>query len=106
LLTSGRYEPSSEYPGLNQITLGPQMHVRNTNIDIFKEFDYRGLEELMRISTNRYNETYEKYKSGAIDHNIDLFFCDIIINDACLDIGYNLKKPVVGLISSLQSNFK
>ncbi|CAB4494000.1 unnamed protein product [Rhizophagus irregularis] len=29
LLSAGRYEPSSEYPGLNQITLGPPMRIKD-----------------------------------------------------------------------------
>ena len=105
LLTAGRYEPSSEYPGLKQFSLGPQLHVRNMkNVNIHKEFDYRGLEQVMQITNKAYNETYKKYEKVAKDNNVDLFFCDVLINEACLDIGYNLKKPVVGMMSLLQSN--
>ncbi|CAB4494010.1 unnamed protein product [Rhizophagus irregularis] len=50
LLTSGNYEPSSEYP----------------------------------------------------EYNIDLFFCDAMANEACMDVAHNLNKPVVAWSSFLQ----
>ncbi|CAB4493998.1 unnamed protein product [Rhizophagus irregularis] len=65
LLSAGRYEPSSEYPGLNQITLGLS-------------------------------------EKTAKEYNIDLFICDVLANEACIDAANNLKKPVVGWTSFLQ----
>jgi hypothetical protein len=107
LLTSGKYEPSSEYPGLKQITLGPKVTAKNNkHINIQKHHDYRMLAQIMEITTTSYNETYEKFKNAAIEYNIDLFFCDALSNEACTDIAYNLKKPVVGFTSFIQCNYK
>ncbi|GBB83424.1 hypothetical protein RclHR1_10150001 [Rhizophagus clarus] len=100
LLTSGRYEPSSEYPGLKQVSLGPQWLLKGLkNLNIHRDFDYRALTKLSESSINDYKVTYEKYKNVAKEYNIDLFFCDVLINEACIDIAHNLKKPVVALTS-------
>ncbi|CAB5206762.1 unnamed protein product [Rhizophagus irregularis] len=102
LLASGRYEPSSEYPGLNQITLGPRLGVKELRRTITYEEHYKRFSRFIEISRNGYKETYEKYKKAAIEYNIDLFFCDVLGNDACIDIANNLKKPVVVWSSGLQ----
>ena len=60
----------------------------------------------MEIDIKYYNETYEKYKNVAKEYNIDLFFCDLLLNDACIDVAHTLKKPVVILFSLLQGNYK
>ncbi|RGB39393.1 Glycosyltransferase Family 1 protein [Rhizophagus diaphanus] len=106
LLTTGKYEPSSEYPGLKQITLGSKtLTPKNSSnrLNIHKdENDYRILIHLMRLATETYNVTYEKFKDAAKENNIDLFICDVLANQACIDIANNLNKPVVGFIASMQ----
>ncbi|GBB83427.1 hypothetical protein RclHR1_10150004 [Rhizophagus clarus] len=102
LLTTGKYEPSSEYPGLKQITLGPKLDPKNHDINIHSDVDFRAMAQLMGITLNTYNETYEKFKNAAKEYNIDLFFCDFMGNHACIDIAHNLKKPVVGFTSFIQ----
>ncbi|CAB5185782.1 uncharacterized protein OCT59_005835 [Rhizophagus irregularis] len=99
LLTSGKYEPSSEYPGLKQISSGPQ-YVTAKSRNIHKDVDYRSLAHLMEITTASYNVTYEKFKNAAKENNIDLFICDPIANHVCIDAANNLNKPVVGFTSS------
>ncbi|RIA88267.1 Glycosyltransferase Family 1 protein [Glomus cerebriforme] len=102
LLTTGKYESSSEYPSVKQVSLGPQITLRDLKEDVHKEFDHKGLAKLVEISVKLYNQTYEKYKNTAEEYNIDLFFCDYLINEACLDIAHALKKPVVGWTAALQ----
>jgi hypothetical protein len=60
---------------------------------------------IMKLTTNNYKETYAKYKNAAKEYNIDLFFCDVLANDACIDIAHNLKKPVVGFTSFIHCNY-
>ncbi|PKY40254.1 UDP-Glycosyltransferase/glycogen phosphorylase, partial [Rhizophagus irregularis] len=102
ILAGGRYEPSSEYPGLNQITLGPPLVVKNLKRTNSHEEPYKRFSRLIKIGIDDYKETYEKYKKAANEYNIDLFFCDVLLNDACVDIANNLKKPVVAWTSFLQ----
>ncbi|GBC09745.1 hypothetical protein RclHR1_09090003 [Rhizophagus clarus] len=104
LLTFGKFEPSSEYPGLKQITLGPSVSTvkENKRLKVNSDVDFRTMAEFMKLSINTYNETYEKYKNVVKEYNIDLFFCDILTNEVCIDAAHNLKKPVVGFTSFLQ----
>jgi hypothetical protein len=108
LLTAGRYEPSSEYPGLKQITLGlSELDLKKLkNYKRRGELDYRGLTNIMEISTNDYKEAYEKYKNAAKEYNIDLFFCDIFVNDVCIDVANHLRIPVVTFTTLLYCNYK
>ncbi|POG80956.1 glycosyltransferase family 1 protein [Rhizophagus irregularis DAOM 181602=DAOM 197198] len=104
LLTSGKYEPSSEYPGLKQITLGSKsLTAKNDRrINIHKEVDYRTMGKFMELATATYNVTYEKFKNAAKEDNIDLFICDALVNQACIDVANNLNKPLVGFTSFMQ----
>ncbi|PKK59327.1 UDP-Glycosyltransferase/glycogen phosphorylase [Rhizophagus irregularis] len=103
LLTSGYYAPSLEYPTVKQITLGPEINYKEIlDAEFHKEFDYNRMAYFFEKSVKDYKETYEKYKSVAKDYNIDLFICDMHINEACLDIANTLKKPVVGMSSFFQ----
>ncbi|CAB5322183.1 unnamed protein product [Rhizophagus irregularis] len=103
LLTSGKYEPSSEYPGLKQITLGPIVTFKNNKrMNIHKDIDYRGLLQLMELTTAVYKINYEKFKHAAKENNIDLFICDALANEPCTDVANNLNKPVVGFTTSMQ----
>ncbi|RGB41373.1 Glycosyltransferase Family 1 protein [Rhizophagus diaphanus] len=104
LLTSGKYEPSSEYPGLKQITLGPKsLTAKNDKrLNIHKEVDYRLMGQFMELSTATYSATYEKYMNVAKEDNIDLFICDALVNQACIDVANNLNIPLVGFTSLMQ----
>ncbi|CAB4392634.1 unnamed protein product [Rhizophagus irregularis] len=103
LLTTGKYEPSSEYPGLKQITLGSKTLTPKNSSNLHKDNDdYKILIHLMRLATEAYNVTYEKFKNTAKENNIDLFICDVLASQACIDVGNNLNKPVVGFIASMQ----
>ncbi|RGB41372.1 Glycosyltransferase Family 1 protein [Rhizophagus diaphanus] len=103
LLTSGKYEPSSEYPGLKQITLGPIVTFKDNKIMNHKDIDYRGLLKLTELTTVVYNVNYEKFKNAAKENNIDLFICDALANEPCIDVANNLNKPVVGFTSYMQT---
>ncbi|CAB5380091.1 unnamed protein product [Rhizophagus irregularis] len=103
LLASGNNVLSSEYPAVKQISLGPGMGMKNLGKDgIDEEQDYNAMKSLWEIGVISYKRTYEKYKSVVEDYNIDLIFCDLLINEACIDVANTLKKPVVVLVSALQ----
>ncbi|PKY25980.1 hypothetical protein RhiirB3_441128 [Rhizophagus irregularis] len=103
-LASGNDVLSSEYPAVKQISLDPSTGMKNLGKDgIDKEQDYNAMKNLWKIGVISYKRTYEKYKSVVEDYNIDLIFCDLLINEACVDVANTLKKPVVVLVSALQS---
>ncbi|GBB97468.1 hypothetical protein RclHR1_00030025 [Rhizophagus clarus] len=103
LLASGKNELSSEYPAVKHISLGPKVNVKDLENDgINVELDYNGMIKIWELGVKSYKRAYEKYKSIAEDYNIDLIFCDLLLNDACIDAAHTLKKPVVALVSVLQ----
>ncbi|CAB4430087.1 unnamed protein product [Rhizophagus irregularis] len=100
LLTSGYYTPSLEYPNIKQVTLGPALNYKEIlNAKFHKEFEFKEMLPFVENGIIAYRETYQKYKNVAKDYNIDLFICDNLLNEACLDIANTLKKPVVGISS-------
>ncbi|PKK60368.1 hypothetical protein RhiirC2_870968 [Rhizophagus irregularis] len=58
--------------------------------------------KFMELATATYNVTYEKFKNAAKENNIDLFICDALVNQACIDVANNLNKPLVGFTSFMQ----
>ncbi|CAI2176494.1 17349_t:CDS:2 [Funneliformis geosporum] len=102
LVTRGNKLLSSEYPTVKHISLGHDLKdlVQNNGIKmddlIHKKFDIKQLIFMTKFALKMYPESFEIYKNAAKDYNVDLFFCDIMINDACVDAAYILKKPVVG----------
>jgi hypothetical protein len=76
------------------------------HIDIHEEFNYRGLPKVMEKSINDYKKIYEKYKNTAKEYNIDLFFCDMFVNEVCADVANNFKKPLVTFTTFLYRNYK
>ena len=101
-MTLGNYTPSSEYPTVKQISLGPRLNLSDIKYyEPHKKFDFRQYVLLVKENLKYYKDTFEKYVNAAKDHNIDLFFCDALINDACLDAAQALKKPFVAFYSAL-----
>ncbi|CAB4410727.1 unnamed protein product [Rhizophagus irregularis] len=89
--------------GYNVIYWHPEImycHQRKDGID--EEQDYNAMKSLWEIGVISYKRTYEKYKSVVEDYNIDLIFCDLLINEACVDVANTLKKPVIVLVLALQ----
>jgi hypothetical protein len=104
-LASGKDEVLSEYPAVKQISLGPKMSLKDIGVEVNNEIlNIKKMSKLLELGVKNYKRIYEKYKSVAEEYNIDLFFCDMMLNDACIDIAHTLKKPVVGFTSGLRSN--
>ncbi|GBC09749.1 hypothetical protein RclHR1_09090007 [Rhizophagus clarus] len=102
LLTKGNYSPSSEYPTVKQISLGPALNYKELmKSQIHGNIDYNGMMKFVELSLETYSENYQRYINVSKDYNIDLFFCDTLVNDVCLDTAHTLKKPVVGFSSSI-----
>ncbi|KAF0455697.1 UDP-Glycosyltransferase/glycogen phosphorylase [Gigaspora margarita] len=56
---------------------------------------------IMSYASSRYTDFYNIYKQIDEEVNVDLFFCDYIMNFACFDIAWKLGKPVVGIATML-----
>ncbi|RIB13811.1 Glycosyltransferase Family 1 protein [Gigaspora rosea] len=46
-----------------------------------------------------YTKNYNAFKRATEEIDVDLFFCDLGINEACFDLAWQLEKPVVGFTS-------
>jgi hypothetical protein len=107
LVASGENDTSIEYPAIKQISLGPKIGLRDIGIEVNNEaITFDKMSKLLELGAKSYKRVYEIYKSVAEEYNTDLFFCDLLLNDACIDIAHALKKPVVGFTSGLRSNYK
>ncbi|CAG8719934.1 7110_t:CDS:2 [Cetraspora pellucida] len=49
-----------------------------------------------KVSVQHYVSTYNIYKKIAEEINVDLFFCDYLMNYPCFDLAWKLGKPAVG----------
>jgi hypothetical protein len=79
-------------------------HTPEKKKNIPQVFNHKMLEDAFKEVFKEYNNNFEKYKSVAKDYNIDLFICDVLMNNACLDIAHTLKKPIVAFSSFFQCN--
>ncbi|RIA90049.1 Glycosyltransferase Family 1 protein [Glomus cerebriforme] len=104
LVTSGNYTPASEYPTVKQVSLGPTIDYNDMGgvTSSQKQFDYTAIKAFEGQILKSYSNNFEKFKNAAKEYNIDLFFCHALVNDACLDAAYVLKKPLVGFSSYAQ----
>ncbi|CAI2166617.1 8763_t:CDS:2 [Funneliformis geosporum] len=81
LISPGKYSsPSSDYPIIHHISSGPS-------------FDLSIIPEYREILSEEYmaNETIK----------VDLFFCDLFLNEACIDVAWLMNKPLVTMSSKL-----
>ncbi|CAG8692026.1 11381_t:CDS:2, partial [Gigaspora margarita] len=69
--------------------------------DIFKMNHLNTFFAIMSYASSRYTDFYNIYKQIDEEVNVDLFFCDYIMNFACFDIAWKLGKPVVGIATML-----
>lgn len=94
-----------EYPAVRQISLGPRWSFKEKK-NAAETFDFKRFATIFEKNLKLYNHSFEIYKNAAKDYNIDLFFCDVMVNDACLDVAHSIKKPVVGFSSFLNGKYK
>ncbi|CAG8663097.1 39106_t:CDS:2 [Gigaspora margarita] len=55
-------------------------------------------------TNERYIKIFNKYLQAYKETNADLLFCDYSANEACFDLAWKLKKPVVGFTSTTISS--
>ncbi|CAG8744121.1 7348_t:CDS:2, partial [Funneliformis mosseae] len=104
LVTQGNNTLSSEYPTVKQISLGHIFKIddlKEIRESIFEKLNIKPMVFLQKMALRLYDDNFETYKKAAKDYDIDLFFCDLMVNDACVDAANVLNKPVVGFTSFL-----
>ncbi|KAF0515418.1 UDP-Glycosyltransferase/glycogen phosphorylase [Gigaspora margarita] len=62
---------------------------------------YRSIPQIITVfDPELYTKYYNIYKRITEEINVDLFFCDVGMNEACFDLAWQLEKPVVGFASN------
>ncbi|CAG8435074.1 6593_t:CDS:2 [Scutellospora calospora] len=68
----------------------------------FNEFTFKSLADEQMMFNQRYIEYFNKYLQAYKETKPDLFICDYVGNEACFDLAWKLKKPVVGFVSNTE----
>ncbi|CAG8524630.1 1283_t:CDS:2 [Diversispora eburnea] len=107
LVAPGNFTPSSEYPKIKQFSTGPKLDTRdlpNVYEEIFfEEYTFKKFKKQRKISNSEYLDRFKIYMEAATEFKPDLFFCDFLMNEACYDVAWKLKKPIVGISNGLTS---
>ncbi|KAF0559060.1 UDP-Glycosyltransferase/glycogen phosphorylase [Gigaspora margarita] len=65
----------------------------------FNEYNIKNYAKVVGMFTYGYPKFFNDYLQAYKEIKPDLFFCDYIVNEACFDLAWKLKKPVVGYTS-------
>ena len=84
MVSPDKFTLSSEYPAVKHISLTDGINDSNRE-----------------ISLRKYADSFNVYETTSKQYNINLFLCDVMANDACLDVAHLLNKPLVGYGSFL-----
>ncbi|CAB5217329.1 unnamed protein product [Rhizophagus irregularis] len=107
LVATESHSLSLEYPTLKHVPLRARpsdfSYIKIVRESFHKEYNYKNLAALHEFHIKSYNYVFEVYKNTAEEFDVDLFFCDALLNDACLDVANALKKPVVGYTVNLNA---
>jgi hypothetical protein len=68
---------------------------------IYEKFDLSKYKVVLEIRTKTYNETFLRLRQISEVVKPDLFLCDTLSNEACVDVAWLMKKPFVGVATSL-----
>ncbi|CAG8470021.1 22388_t:CDS:2 [Cetraspora pellucida] len=102
LIAPGNYTAkSNSYRSIPQIIFENEpLGLDNKSSEINKAFlddDYTRLSSVVKkVAILSYVSFYNIYKQVAEEINVDLFFCDYVMNYPCFDLAWKLGKPVVG----------
>ncbi|CAG8567178.1 14385_t:CDS:2 [Acaulospora colombiana] len=99
LVAPGKILPSEDYPLISQISTGPAINHKEepTYQEIFhNKVDYKQIFNLRRFFAKNYLSYFNAYKHATETLKPDLFICDVLMNDVCLDIARLNNRPMVG----------
>ena len=68
---------------------------------VYEKFDVSKFKVVFERRCQTYNETLLRLKQISEAVKPDLFFCDTLNNEACIDVAWLTKKPLVGIATTL-----
>ncbi|GBC02649.1 hypothetical protein RclHR1_04730010 [Rhizophagus clarus] len=104
LTKRGNFTQSQQYPKIKFISLGEKL-------DLSKDLEIKHLVN-EKVDTGRFKAVFKnhyaayesiflKLKEVAETIKPDLFFCDTLNNEPCFDVAWLMKKPLVGISTTL-----
>ncbi|CAG8777418.1 1766_t:CDS:2, partial [Racocetra persica] len=66
----------------------------------FYKYTFKTLATARMMSNKRYIENFNKYLQAYKETKPDLFICDYVANEACFDLAWKFKQPIVGFSAS------
>ncbi|RIB21621.1 Glycosyltransferase Family 1 protein [Gigaspora rosea] len=94
---------STLYHSIPQIITGERRDTYKLpgyNKAFFNKYTFKNLVDSRKDTNERYIKTFNNYLQAYKETYADLLFCDYSANDACFDLAWKLKKPVVGFAST------
>lgn len=98
----------SKYEKIRHYSTGPKLDFRNAAG--WKKAMYEDSSPMINFypsyfenANSLYLNNYYVYERVFNEVKPDLFLCDLVLNEVCLDVAWKLKKPAVNLGSSLLS---
>ncbi|CAG8556580.1 14281_t:CDS:2 [Funneliformis mosseae] len=106
LISPGKYSsPSSDYPIIHHISSGPSFDLSNIpeyREILSEEYSIKMFGSLKNYLNSKYLNDFNLYKKLANETiKVDLFFCDLFLNEACIDVAWLMNKPLVTMSSKL-----
>ncbi|CAG8462077.1 9298_t:CDS:2 [Scutellospora calospora] len=68
----------------------------------FNEYTFKSMAYEQMMFHQRYLEYFNKYLEVYKETKPDLFICHYVRNEACFDLAWKVKKPVVGFVSNTE----
>jgi hypothetical protein len=102
----GTFPQSPQYPKINFISLGEILdlsQIPNFDKIVYEKNDLTQFNFVFGdgMIDRIYNSTFLKLKEIAEIVKPDLLFCDTLNNAACFDVAWLMKKPLVGIATTL-----
>ncbi len=90
---------SSDCPIIHHIS---SFDIKEYQEIISEEYNLKIFGNLKNYLNSKYLDDFNLYKKVANETiKVDLFICDLFLNDACIDIAWLMKKPLVTISSKL-----
>jgi hypothetical protein len=102
LISPGNYS-SKDHP-IHHVSSGPSFDIKvipEYQKIISEEYNVEMFGHLKNYLNTKYLEDFSLYKNVAGEMKVDLFLCDLFLNDACIDVAWLTDKPLVTMSSKL-----
>ncbi|RIA81462.1 Glycosyltransferase Family 1 protein [Glomus cerebriforme] len=93
---------------IHHVSSGPSFNIEDMpgyQTIISEEYNIEMFGYLKNYFNSKYLNDFNLYKKVANEIKVDLFFCELFLNDACIDISWLMKKPLVTMSSKLSMSY-